>query len=274
MLAILEPKSDGSNIERQARSLGFPNFAQGNPLNTHIWLFWSSAITVSDIQWHTRCVSCKMVSSEDGMASYWTYVYRTHDPHTRHPLWDEIVTDGQNLEEPWFILGDFNAISDWSENEGGDRIDDGSMIDFNIFQVHVGLTNLGFSRNPFTWSNNQQALNQVWQWLDRILGNAQGLSHFPYAEVTHLPRVCSDHYPLLFNSCEPVPRRSRFHNQKMWHKHQGFKEIVKGQWDAGIGKFLATSIQRSSSSTSKSQSSNMISRYNGKLKRLGLWSIL
>ncbi|KAL9689402.1 hypothetical protein QQ045_009787 [Rhodiola kirilowii] len=168
------------------------------------------------------------------MVSYWTYVYGTHDPHTRHQIWDEIILDRQDLNEPWFVLGDFSTIFDWSEKDGGDRSDDGSMIDFNIFQVRAGLTYLGFSGNPYTWSNNQQASNRVWQRLDRILSNAQGLAQFPLAKVTHLPRVCSDHYPLLFHSCETAPRRTRFHYQKMWHKHHGFKEIVKAQCDGQL----------------------------------------
>ncbi|KAL9673369.1 hypothetical protein QQ045_029625 [Rhodiola kirilowii] len=229
-----EPNANGDSADAHARALGFGFVVHGGPTNTHIWLFWNNPLQISDIVWRERFVTYKCLVSVDSGPLQVTIVYGTHDQISRHQLWEDIAAEGQALSIPWFVMGDFNTISDWSEKQGGDLRDDGSMLDFNTFQVRAGLSDLGFSGNPFTWSNNQGEDSRVWERLDRVLANGQVLSQFPAAQVTHLPHIMSDHCPLLLHSSNPTPRPSRFFYQKMWHSHPGFSSFVQHNWDGKL----------------------------------------
>ncbi|KAL9691774.1 hypothetical protein QQ045_012200 [Rhodiola kirilowii] len=234
MMSIIEPKANGDAANVHARALGFDYVAHGGPLNTHIWLFWNDPLQISDIVWKERFVTYKCIVCADSDPVQVSVVYGTHDQISRHHLWEDITGEGQGLSIPWVVMGDFNTISDWLEKQGGDRRDDGSMLDFNTFQVRAGLSDLGYTGNPFTWSNNQQEDSRVWECLDRVLANGQVLSQFPAAQVTHLPRIMSDHCPLLLHTSNPTPRPSRFYYQKMWHSHPGFSNFVRQNWDGRL----------------------------------------
>ena len=62
------------------------------------------------------------------------------------------------------------------------------------------MLDLGFSGNPFTWSNGQQGRVFIQERLDRGLVNGDWRSLFPRATVAHLAWVASDHAPFLLNT--------------------------------------------------------------------------
>lgn len=65
------------------------------------------------------------------------------------------------------------------------------------FKIH----DLGFKGVPFTWLRSG-----VFERLDRAIGNYAWLASFLNCSVTHLPRLKSDHKPLL------VSVRTRIHS--------------------------------------------------------------
>lgn len=60
-------------------------------------------------------------------------------------------------------------------------------------------------------------------------------SKFNFIEVEHIPRIGSDHAPLLL-SCETREIRfiKSFRFLNFWTKHKGFKEVVRLNWDDAI----------------------------------------
>lgn len=69
----------------------------------------------------------------------------------------------------------------------------------------------------------------VKKWLDRALVSENWRLKFPEAFVHHLPRILSDHHPLLINSNDvPLPRFTKpFHFEEMWTTHPGFWDFVR-----------------------------------------------
>lgn len=51
---------------------------------------------------------------------------------------------------------------------------------------------------------------------------------FPNASITHLPRLTSDHHPILLNLLGNTPRRQPhpFEFELMWLHHSGFKPML------------------------------------------------
>lgn len=70
---------------------------------------------------------------------------------------------------PWILAGDFNAIIDDSERQGGANRNIEGMIGCDLFRNFIfkfGLTNMGFFGPRFTWSRGT-----LHQRLDRALCN-------------------------------------------------------------------------------------------------------
>lgn len=94
---------------------------------------------------------------------------------------------------------------------------------------------LGFSGPHFTWSNLRQADDLNRERIDRAVANAAWKCNFPDTEVTHLPRVHSDHCPILLN-LNPTNQQlldKPFRFQKMWLSHLDFQNLVKLAWPGG-----------------------------------------
>ena len=97
-----------------------------------------------------------------------------------------------------------------------------------------GLMDLGFQRPRFTWTNKSPAWHGLIQErLDRGLGNAEWKLLFPMAEIHHLPRVKSDHCPimLLTDPCERHPSKP-FRFEQMWLTDPFFPSVVEQSWKA------------------------------------------
>ncbi|KAL9660382.1 hypothetical protein QQ045_025195 [Rhodiola kirilowii] len=108
------------------------------------------------------------------------------------------------------------------------------MLDFNSFQVRAGLSDAGFEGSPFTWCNNQREDRCVWERLDRVLINGRAAASFPLLHTRHLPRLCSDHCPLLVQTLPKIPRRGRFHYLHMWTSHPDFHRTIQSAWASNM----------------------------------------
>ncbi|XVF80154.1 hypothetical protein PTKIN_Ptkin15bG0047900 [Pterospermum kingtungense] len=68
--------------------------------------------------------------------------------------------------------------------------------------------------------------------LDRALANVTWCTIFPNATVSHLPKLHSDHVPLLLNlnSMEVRPCQRSFKFQAAWVRHDSFNDTVNEAW--------------------------------------------
>lgn len=114
---------------------------------------------------------------------------------------------------------------------------------FNEMLSNCCLTNLGFSGPRFTWTNLRQTGGLIQERLDRAVANPSWRLMFPNAELRHLPRVHSDHCPVLldFNPRRIVGRQKPFRFETMWLSHPTFENVVIQSWEEG-GHVLQNSI--------------------------------
>lgn len=85
----------------------------------------------------------------------------------------------------------------------------------------------------FTWRGPKwEGRERVYKRLDRGLCNIKWQDAFANAVVRVLPRVHSDHHPLLFSLEEQKGRRGtkQFRFEKMWMTHPDFKNFWQQEW--------------------------------------------
>ncbi|XP_058092497.1 uncharacterized protein LOC131238936 [Magnolia sinica] len=150
----------------------------------------------------------------------------------RRSLWTDLALLSSSVQGPWAVCGDFNAVVADLERRSRRVVDRASSIEFADAINSAGLLDTGFSGSQFTWSNNQSGNARVWARLDRVLINASWSMSFPHFKVSHLPRIHSDHAPLLLSLPRLLsggPKPFRF--QRMWTQHEEFLNVVKLAWN-------------------------------------------
>ncbi|XP_040989014.1 uncharacterized protein LOC121236643 [Juglans microcarpa x Juglans regia] len=79
----------------------------------------------------------------------------------------------------------------------------------------------------YSWSNGRSSSR-----LDRFLVSSSWEAHFSGLTQKVLPRLCSNHFPIMLDCGGIVSRRSYFKFENMWLKVEGFGEKVRGWWNS------------------------------------------
>ncbi|XP_042493040.1 uncharacterized protein LOC122072716 [Macadamia integrifolia] len=110
----------------------------------------------------------------------------------------------------------------------------GSAAEFGALVDACGMAQVPSSGRKFTWSNNRRRGN-VSAVLDRCFCNEEWIDFFQDCGQRVLPRIASDHSPLLFTSIlsqRPVNCPFRFH--KFWMEHGDFEQVVATSWEEWV----------------------------------------
>lgn len=155
-----------------------------------------------------------------------TGFYGFTNPTHRKNLWQVLINTSPTTL-PWCVLGDFNATLAHDEKLSIRQANPSSLKDFQITVIHAGLSDIPFSSSKFTWSKNRKGLSYVTARLDRVLVNSLWLASFPNPTTHHLPRLSSDHNPILLNHTKPTPAsHAPFKFENKWLIHPTFLEVV------------------------------------------------
>ncbi|XP_019160892.1 PREDICTED: uncharacterized protein LOC109157440 [Ipomoea nil] len=104
--------------------------------------------------------------------------------------------------------------------------------DFALWIQNEGLIDLGFSGSKLTWVKEGSVNPLKGTRLDRALCNVDWKLRFPDVTVTHLPRISSDHAPILLQNKGGRKRSniSPFIFQAAWLTHPDFRTVVRHLW--------------------------------------------
>lgn len=78
------------------------------------------------------------------------------------------------------------------------------LTDFSTFAMDSNLISTSYIGNKFTWYRKEPSLDIKWAKLDKFLINSHWGSQFPNCMVEHLPRMESNHTPILMKTSAPT----------------------------------------------------------------------
>ncbi|KAG6669591.1 hypothetical protein CIPAW_01G254900 [Carya illinoinensis] len=159
----------------------------------------------------------------DGFMWAFAGVYGPNADSDRRLLWDELAGLHSWWDLPWCIGGDFNVTRFSSESFGNRRMCP-TISDFSECIFELNLVDLPLEGGIYTWVNNQ-----TWSRLDRFLISPEWEIHYPEVCQKRLPRLCSDHWPIMLDGGVIQRRQQHFKFENMWLQTEGFVERV-GQW--------------------------------------------
>ena len=176
-------------------------------------------------------ISCKFRNVLDQRDWDFSGVYGPNINRERLTMWEELAGVASWWGVPWAVDGDFNAIRNPSERLGATHFTS-SMHAFSDFISSYGLRDIPMEGGLFTWSNNREDV--AMSIIDRFLFLDEWDDFFPTILQKRLPRILSDHFPIILE-CGDFSRGWRpFRFENMWLKAEGLKERVKKWWDSCI----------------------------------------
>ena len=156
-------------------------------------------------------------------------VYGPNDNGQRSTLWEELSQVRARWPMAWCIVGDFNIIRFPSERIGYESFNP-AMFAFSNFIENNSLVDLPLEGTSFTWFRDfgVPSMSRI----DRALVSLDWEEHYGNVSQRVLPRICSDHCPLLLEAGVIRCGRSAFKFENMWLKEEGFDDGVK-HWGDG-----------------------------------------
>jgi exonuclease III len=174
-------------------------------------------------------VSCKFKCVEEQNEWAFSGVYGPQTDRERRLMWEELSGLASWWSTSWCLGGDFNVVRFPSERSGADQFTS-AMNDFSEFIFSMGLRDIQLEGGRYTWSNNRE--NAAMSRIDRFLYSNDWEDRFPTVVQRRLPRLLSDHFPIMLESGQFHRGNRPFRFENMWLKAEGFGELVQGWWDS------------------------------------------
>ncbi|CAN1125969.1 LINE-1 reverse transcriptase homolog [Linum perenne] len=230
LVFIFEPRISGAHARQVIRTLGFTSsfIVDAVGFSGGIWALWKDHEVNISVREHSNQL-VHLEWSVDGDDHFFVSgVYDSPRCIVRTVLWDHIRELHQRTRGPWLLCGDFNSIRTMADKVGGAAFNSARCREFNQCADDCQLLDINFTGPRFTWFHGQ-----IRQRLDRAVCNAEWTVSFPEVVVRHLPRIRSDHRPILIHCPEGlVPHRSirPFRFVAAWLEHDTFSPTLKNAW--------------------------------------------
>lgn len=229
LLALLEPKHTPSSICRFMLQLGFTHSYASN--SHRIWFFWRDAeFQLLATQDQGQVVHFTLQSITLQWKFVFSVVYANTTPIQRRPLWQALSDFACSCTLPWLVGGDFNTFRALADHHGRSVPSLAALQDFNDCIEQCSLMDPPHQGSRFTWADGR-GLGRICRRLDWLFINSTFQDSFTSLQLSHLPRVASDHMPILFlcrRQGGPIRRTFRFLDP--WLHHSDFHNYMKQAW--------------------------------------------
>ncbi|KAJ6405030.1 hypothetical protein OIU84_013079 [Salix udensis] len=237
IIGLIEPRLGVNSISEKIGGMGLQgwNFVDSESHPPRLLVGWDvGKYNLQVIDKSPQWITCAVTGVGAQTTVTITFVYGHNKPTDRQALWAHLQDQSSaNLNRPWAILGDFNAILSHADRAGGSLQWSTYMEDFPTCLQRAGLIVVPYTGLRYTWHNGRRDGQAIQRKLDWVLGNQALLDQWPNAHATFLPRIESDHSPMVlrFMDCHQSsrpPKAFRFLN--LWTERDDFMDLVRDNW--------------------------------------------
>jgi hypothetical protein len=237
VIFLSETKTAANDATSILLQLGFNHLVQDPPSSSRggLLLAWKDDVNLTSFFVSPDMICAWCISVDTNVKWMVSFVYGPPYKKFCSDFWSKLANFGVTFSEPWLCIVDFNAITASIDKLGGRPFYSNFDNCFSQFLNSLGLIDLGFSSNPFTWSNNRQGLALIKEHLDRGVASFSWIQSFPQFSVTHLPAYSSDHNPLILNTSLSIPSLPRpFRFEEFWSRDPSCGVVITEAWSLAI----------------------------------------
>ncbi|KAJ4782681.1 Endonuclease/exonuclease/phosphatase family protein [Rhynchospora pubera] len=232
ILFLSETKASTDRMKKFIPTLPLKNhaFYASKGLSGGIALCWSDTINLQVLEVTQNHIWAKIIYP---YKPPWYLIGVYGDPTRTYnkKFWD-YLQQILLLNTPTCITGDFNAISSSGDKHGGNSKLKTDDISFQKFISNSGLLDLDFSGPAYTWVGRQHTSSPIFERLDRFLVTPTWLSRYPSSMVKHLPRIHSDHSPIILKTDGFKPIKKQFRVEHSWFLDKDFSSLCEHYWSS------------------------------------------
>ncbi|XP_050386407.1 uncharacterized protein LOC126802753 [Argentina anserina] len=235
VLAIYEHRVQFHKASNTLRNLAFNDFRieEASGFSGGIWLYWNNLRTnVTFLASNFQSIYVKIsIPSKNAWMLYVVYASPTHT--SRAGLWRYFESLADQFKLPTMFISDFNEFL--SAADKNSRPLTGRFGGLRYWINIVALINMSFSSSCYTWSNNK-----VKKRLDRAFCDIDWRFSYHDAFIHHLPKIKSDHCPILMQLTSNNfvnGRVTPFKIQAMWFSHGDYSDFISSTWNSLNGDF-------------------------------------
>ncbi|TYJ00813.1 hypothetical protein E1A91_A13G111100v1, partial [Gossypium mustelinum] len=206
-------------------------------------LTWKEGVDVN-IQNYSKYHIDALVRYENNKSVRFTGFYGDANPSLRNSSWNMVRRIGGMVGKDWIVGGDFNAILNDAEKEGGCRKARSQINEFKDLVDELALINIKPDKGWFTWVNNRDRNTMIKEILDRFLTSVPVTENFPFLATYVVRQTNSEHDVIVLDTwgCKPkmhniYPRLS-FKYDICWVTDVEAKNIIKGTWQCNDNNFM------------------------------------
>ncbi|XP_056690338.1 uncharacterized protein [Spinacia oleracea] len=141
-----------------------------------IILAWDpNSFTVNIESMSSQHVHCFITPRSTGTGFFGTFIYGMNDMKDRVPLWNSLCQIADHCNQPWVIMGDFNALMDIEDRVGAPvRIRD--IQPMRSCMAYCNLSTIKTMGRQYPWNNKQMGEDRVLSKIDRVLSTTKGFN--------------------------------------------------------------------------------------------------
>ncbi|OAY83381.1 hypothetical protein ACMD2_21719 [Ananas comosus] len=190
-----------------------------------------------------KCVFLEAVGASGGIITGWssrffscsefflTNVYGPASWDGKEEFFAELAQLKDHCVGKWIICGDFSWTRGQEEWRGKHWSTRATGL-FNDLIRDLALIDLPMFNQSYTWSNLHATPTLAR--LDRFLVSTEWDHEFPLTRVETLPRITSDHCPILLTAKNCSRGKTKiFHFEEAWLNHAGFISKFLDWWREG-----------------------------------------
>ncbi|XP_058002232.1 uncharacterized protein LOC131179409 [Hevea brasiliensis] len=229
LIAVLESHISGRRADDVIKKLSVlhSHRVKVNGFLGGIWLLWNKEWSVTILENDKQYIHASVVEN-GSLLMHFTAVYGSPSLMHRRRLWQKLHRICDQSQVPWLAAGDYNALLTADEKRGGAMHRSSIDKDFVQWFEANDVIDHGFRGPKFTWQRRC-----LFGRLDRALCNEDLCLRFKEASVFHLPRLYSDHRPILvqlnmLGASHTSDRPFKF--QAAWMTHELFGQFMLDKW--------------------------------------------
>ncbi|KAL8546865.1 hypothetical protein ACS0TY_006542 [Phlomoides rotata] len=182
------------SIATPTAQIGWPFMNQRNNLRPNIWLFGKPKHIDHSRIIHSSDQCILFETSVNSHAWCFGFVHARSTHVLRRELWTSICS---HADQPLCVMGDFNVVLGAHERSRGARKPARPSQEFISFLDEAHLHDMDTVGPQFTWVTRRSNHGYMAARLDRVLANDEFLDTWHSTSATVLPRISSDHHPIL-----------------------------------------------------------------------------